>query len=444
MNDILWSKQQMSRRKLANQFLAHITNTSAKRILITSVQRGDGKTRFMTSLAAELTRIGKNIVPLAFQNLEQFNPAMFRDEVVIVYGPSYRDTEGLHTIPEKWMRSFDAAVVLVMLRKTRQRELQQLISWLQEYGVLNIWPVVNQYRVPNFSQFVMRAKIKLGLYTPPPDDAPEIKHLFNKPLLAAHQEYRALPARKEAPSDEAGADMSENSSYESSYDSKSDAGRVVSVSSSRAESSIAGATLIGTASPAAIKKVERSSEKPVVLNEDGAVTKMAGRVSEKHPLSYAEMARQYSLDSRATLISSRPPAPHLPANVERSVTQSQSKTVIIKSVTKKISASPYSRENESDPSARDEFEEKRVEVIDSAQVVRVTRRSLVPPPSNNILDERSPHPSQPPGTDGENPVVDSKPIISARATIRSSVPPAGANSKKNSKSPSGNSNEESS
>ncbi len=202
MSEILWARQQMSLRKLANQFLARLKNTNATRILITSVERGDGKARFIKELAGEMARVQQELIPLHAANLEFVNPDRFLNKLVIVYGPSYTESNGLHTIPERWMRAFDAAVILVMLRKTKQRDLMHLVSWLKEYNIGHIWPIVNEFKAPNTSQFWTWMKTRMGISKmsePPPSFT---ARSVWEPVLSPVEELNALPPRANEEVDE--------------------------------------------------------------------------------------------------------------------------------------------------------------------------------------------------------------------------------------------------
>ncbi len=163
MSELLWVKEQMNLRKLANQFLTKVKSTGATRVLITSVNKGDGKARFMSELAAEMARVNQELVPLAAANLQIVHPAKFKDKLVVVYGPSYFESEGLHTIPERWMRAFDAVVVMVMARRTHSKDLLKLINWLKEYNYQNIWPILNEKMSPDISDAWIRFRERFGM-----------------------------------------------------------------------------------------------------------------------------------------------------------------------------------------------------------------------------------------------------------------------------------------
>ena len=195
MTDLLWVREQMSLRKLANQFLTKVKNTGVNRVLITSVNKGDGKARFMSELAVEMSRVNQELVPLAAANLHIVSPERFKEKLVVVYGPAYFEAEGLHTIPERWMRAFDAVVVIVMARKTRSRDLAKLVHWLEDYNYENIWPILNEKRAPDLSESWLRLKGKIG------PDRDKIKRISRgsaaavwQPLLSPMEEMSDLPA----------------------------------------------------------------------------------------------------------------------------------------------------------------------------------------------------------------------------------------------------------
>jgi hypothetical protein len=449
MNDILWSKEQMGLRKLANQFLAHVDGASAQRILITSVEKGDGKARFMTELAAELSRIRKDILPLALPHLSVVSPDRLEKKLVIVYGPSYRDTEGLHTIPEKWMRTFDAAVIVVMLRKTKQKELMQLVSWLQEYGVKNIWPIVNEYRVPSFAQMWMRIKIRLGLYKSPQSASSEEKMMFWAPLLPPIKELRALPPgssdadhRSDNDDDETNGIIEVAKTPSRPLKQKAVSVSSVPAKSPEAETSNLGSTLIGTASPVANMRREKNKENTPPSTEYSVVKTTESRIVTSYS---SDKASEYRVPkSRATIISSSPPAPHL--TKKRDQDKKDTDAVVIQSVTKKISSIAPARETPSESNSEDVDERHAEQVTDISQFVRITQHSLAPPPSANNVDHEERY-----RTGGRNDEakpakedISVAPIISAKATIRSTVPPPGGQSKKDSKNSDEDSSEESS
>jgi hypothetical protein len=163
MNETHWARQQMSLRKLANQFLAKAKEAEAKRILVTSIKKGDGKALFISALASEMARLNQELVPIAGSNLESVSPDRFEDKLVVVYGPAFLDVEGPHTIPERWMRAFDAAVIMVMSRDTKSGDLVDFVNWLKDYGFQNIWPVLNEFKAPASAQRWLLIKSRLGL-----------------------------------------------------------------------------------------------------------------------------------------------------------------------------------------------------------------------------------------------------------------------------------------
>jgi hypothetical protein len=157
-------KQQIGIRKLANQFLSHIKSTSVRRILVTSVQNSDGKAKFINELHTVLLQIQKtSFFAIEAEKLAGISPETYGDKLVVVYGPAYLDENGLHTLPEDWLKAFDAAIILVMKRGTNAKTLLEMIDWLQEYGISNIWPVLNEYNAPPIELIWPKLLSRLGL-----------------------------------------------------------------------------------------------------------------------------------------------------------------------------------------------------------------------------------------------------------------------------------------
>jgi len=142
-------KQEMAHRKLARQFITQTKAIGAKHVLVTSVQNLDGKTILSKILVRELKKIGEHSYDLfTFDELKaDFEPDQMMVKT-IVDGPAYYDPDGLTAIPERWMQTFDAALISVAVRKTDVSELAELIDWLRQYGFKHIWPILNYMEDP--------------------------------------------------------------------------------------------------------------------------------------------------------------------------------------------------------------------------------------------------------------------------------------------------------
>lgn len=146
-------QQEMTLRKLARRFLTKADAIDAKNVLITSVQKGDGKSLLGKLLIRELKKITEHSFDLfTFKDLlADFNP----DHMVVktlVDGPAYFDPDGLTAIPERWMRTFDAVLIPVAVRQTDVRELADLVDWLRQYNIQHIWPILNYAKPPTLKQ----------------------------------------------------------------------------------------------------------------------------------------------------------------------------------------------------------------------------------------------------------------------------------------------------
>ncbi len=164
MTNPLWIKQQMSLRRLAKQFVSHVQSVEATKVLVTSFGSGDGKATFINGLYNELEKMGENLfIPLEGAQLKEASPDDYRDQMVIVHGPAYSDIDGLHTLPERWLNAFDAAVVIVLVRHTRHKELKRLVDWLKTYHIQHVWLLWNERSAPPFEHIIPRLKRRFGI-----------------------------------------------------------------------------------------------------------------------------------------------------------------------------------------------------------------------------------------------------------------------------------------
>ncbi len=149
--------QQISLRKLSKRFMSHVKEKQVRRVLVTSVDRSDGKRTFVDLLANEFAVQGeKPFLRLEHRNLLGVDPDFGDEQLVVIQSPSFFDDRGLSELPEKWLRAIDAAVVIVTARKTRAKDLTMLVDWLREYGIENIWPVWNEKQAPPMDTIWMR------------------------------------------------------------------------------------------------------------------------------------------------------------------------------------------------------------------------------------------------------------------------------------------------
>lgn len=119
-------------------------------ILITSVSRGDGKTRLAATLKNELQSVAVDrYVVLTWRQLGTFHPSEFNlSTVVFVDGPAMLEGEEILQVPPDWMQAFDGALLVVMKRHTLRAELEEAASWLTSAGIPPIGVVWNEHRFP--------------------------------------------------------------------------------------------------------------------------------------------------------------------------------------------------------------------------------------------------------------------------------------------------------
>lgn len=129
-----------------------VTKAEAHFVLITSVSRGDGKTRLAATLKNELQTVAVDrYVVLTWRQLGTFHPSEFNlSTVVFVDGPAMLEGEEILQIPPDWMQAFDGALIVVMKRVTHRTELEEAASWLNAAGIPPIGVVWNEHRFPPF------------------------------------------------------------------------------------------------------------------------------------------------------------------------------------------------------------------------------------------------------------------------------------------------------
>jgi len=146
-------ERQLLARRLAVHVSAAVRKSGCKCVLLTSPNRGDGKSAFIELLGAELEHFSQ--VPfrvLAADQLMQYDPDMMpEDRVVLVHGPAMLEGEEILNLRDDWIAAFDGAIVLVMGRKTHRRDLRRALDWLQAVGIEPIGLVYNEFMAPPLS-----------------------------------------------------------------------------------------------------------------------------------------------------------------------------------------------------------------------------------------------------------------------------------------------------
>ncbi|MDJ0763424.1 MAG: hypothetical protein QNJ97_10585 [Myxococcota bacterium] len=155
--NIIQTERQLNLRKLSKQLVGCISEVSAKRIMVTSPKDGDGKSRFVAEINEQVCHLGhRPFTVMDARDLLTNPPPIEEDNVVIVRSPSFMAPGGLVTMPNRWIRFFDAAIVVVASRRTRAKELKQLVGWLESSGIEHIWPVWNEHLTPSIIESVKR------------------------------------------------------------------------------------------------------------------------------------------------------------------------------------------------------------------------------------------------------------------------------------------------
>ncbi len=160
----LHTTQQMALRKLTRQVLAKMRHSSVHKVLVTSALPGEGKSLFVKTLALGLEKAGYENRPriIPAEKLAVFDPAN-TGGLVLVDGPAFFGDSGFEKIPDAWMEAFDSAVVLLVARSSRRAEVIELLDWLRQYEIREIWPVWNEKLTPPPKSLLARVRYGLGL-----------------------------------------------------------------------------------------------------------------------------------------------------------------------------------------------------------------------------------------------------------------------------------------
>lgn len=150
--------QRRKARHLANEVASVVDKAKAHFVLVTSVARGDGKTRLAGTLKKELGAVAVDrYVVLTWKQLGTFHPSEFDlSTVVFVDGPAMLEGEEILQIPPDWMEAFDGALLVVMKRETTRADLDEAVSWLTAAGIPPIGVVWNEHRFPPFGTALQR------------------------------------------------------------------------------------------------------------------------------------------------------------------------------------------------------------------------------------------------------------------------------------------------
>ena len=84
------------------------------------------------------------------------------DAVVVVDGPAMLAGDDVLDIPPLWMEAFDAAILVVMKRRTTTTKLEETVAWLEAAGIPPIGIVWNQHHFPPVTDVLDRWREKLS------------------------------------------------------------------------------------------------------------------------------------------------------------------------------------------------------------------------------------------------------------------------------------------
>ncbi len=157
-------------RKLATQIAAAINQSGAKFVLLTSVDEGDGKTFLAKMLRREWSSSAMERLDIVdWSRLATLIPADFTpaadhmvlgpdgrptlapvvdEATIVVDGPPMLAGDEILDIPPLWMEAFDAAVVVVMKRRTLMHKVEETIEWLRAADITPIGVVWNEHHFP--------------------------------------------------------------------------------------------------------------------------------------------------------------------------------------------------------------------------------------------------------------------------------------------------------
>ncbi len=146
--------EQVFARRLAVHVVSAIEDSNARKILVTSPNRGDGKTRFVQLIKPEMPNISTmSYLVLDMSQLVSTDPRMIPDDVlVLVDGPAMLEGDGILRIPDDWMAALDGSIVVVMGRDTTRSALEDTVSFLDASDLPAVGVIYNEAQAPPLRQ----------------------------------------------------------------------------------------------------------------------------------------------------------------------------------------------------------------------------------------------------------------------------------------------------
>jgi len=147
-------------RELLSGLLRIAEARGTKRLLITSVSAGAGKTLLCKALREEAKILGGRTISFVSQRfLDRVEPSEVSSvDLVLVDGPASIEVDGLSDIPSDWRRALDGVVLVVVKRETQRESVQEARRWLEANGLPIVAVVWNEYRLPPLSVLFERLR----------------------------------------------------------------------------------------------------------------------------------------------------------------------------------------------------------------------------------------------------------------------------------------------
>jgi Mrp family chromosome partitioning ATPase len=137
-------------RRVAVKLISVIRESGAKTVIVTSPERGAGKSFLTRLVTPELEHLAPGeFAVVQHQSLGGLDPERrSRDRVMIIDGPAMLDGPGFLNLPDDWVAVFDASVLVVMARQTDREQLEECVQWLHASNAPPIGIVYNELKCP--------------------------------------------------------------------------------------------------------------------------------------------------------------------------------------------------------------------------------------------------------------------------------------------------------
>ena len=147
-------------RELLTSLMRLAEDRGCRRLMVTSVGAGEGKTVLCRALRSASDALDETRCQFVSQQyLDRISPDdADPDSLIIIDGPSALEDDGLSRLPVVWRRAIDGVVLVVVKRETNRTAIEEARTWLAANGIPIVAVVWNEHLLPPLAIQIERLK----------------------------------------------------------------------------------------------------------------------------------------------------------------------------------------------------------------------------------------------------------------------------------------------